>query len=132
VRGIILYDKDERVVGYVEASNQDFLGRIKLLHNFKYNDLVLSFHTDGNFHMFEPRGINASFTLDKEIDLNTEIFASLVRRQGESIVPLASGILNTGTKTREFVNEVDSLIHTLWHMDEEQAQVFTGCLYSFA
>ncbi|MCL2587174.1 MAG: hypothetical protein FWE31_02940 [Firmicutes bacterium] len=141
-RGIILYDRDERVVGYVEVRNSDFLGRVKVIHNFEPRDLVLSMHTGGDFHLFELSMQTEAFVLDSEVNLANEVFATIVKRKGENIIPLASGIINADKPFEiplqpvevpvRAVVEVDTMLRAVWDMDEEQAEIFTGCLYSFA
>ena len=133
MRGLILYDKDERVVGYVEIRNrEELLTCVKVIHNYEARGLFLSIHEGGNFHMLEVVRNNQEFELPGEVDLGREVFASLVRKSGEDIFPLASGIINADKPFEVPLTEVDSLLKNLWEMPEEEAEKFSGCLYHFA
>jgi len=135
-RGIILYDKLERVVGFVEVRNIDEITRVRVIHNFPIENLWTSIHEGGNFHLLELNEVNEVFEFDNEVNLEKEIFASIIEKNGDDIVPLASGIINADkpfeVPLSEPVVEVDRLLREMWIMDDVQAEKFMGCLYNFA
>jgi len=128
LKGIILYDKQNEVVGFVGLRTENGKTYIDVEHNFKDTDLVLSV----NQYIFKLD--TNKFTMDNQLDLSREVFATLVHRDGVDVVALASGIINQG-KGRHPVTEtsakkeIDELLRSACNFSDDGMNACKSCPY---
>jgi len=98
IKSIILYDAVQNVCGFVElrslrsAYNKT---QIKATHNFELGgQIILSLVTPHASFAFTTSGPSSSFLVDKALDLESEVFANLMRKVDKDLISLASGVIN--------------------------------------
>ena len=109
IRNIVLYSSDQEVVGFVEfrITPKDTTCYIK--HSINEPGLILSIVADGK-SIVMPLG-EGELSIKDKIDSNREIFVSIVRRYGEEVVALASGVVNlSNTRTPKFRPQVETTL----------------------
>jgi len=98
IKSIILYDGVQNVCGFVElrslksAYNKT---QIKATHNFETSgQIILSLVTPHASFAFTTSGESSTFLVDKALDLESEVFANLMRKVDKDLISLASGVIN--------------------------------------
>jgi len=94
IKDIVLVDKSDTVMGFVQIRVEETKTIIKIGHNYQEKNIMLSLSTHCGTNAFSLSGNQDEFILSEQIDASREIFAVLIKRDGHDILSLASGIVN--------------------------------------
>jgi|GEM_PF-2263316 len=140
-----MYDRGGAVMGYVRLRTEHERIAMTIGHNFDGGGLLLSFDYGGINKLFDLDN-KSEFWFDDNIDLEGEVFASIMRRRDSDIELLCSGIINSNgelktgeQKTPEptpppmiqtaAAREVDQLLRKLCNYDTDGLNACTQCPY---
>jgi len=156
IKSIILYDAVQNVCGFVElralrsAYNKT---QIKATHNFEVGgQIILSLVTPHASFAFTTSGPSSSFLVDKALDLESEVFANLMRKVDKDLISLASGVINFApreviksvkreqkepvspppepiTELEDKIAEVDAILKSVCMVEEGERGMCDGCPY---
>jgi hypothetical protein len=134
-KNIILYTHIGGVAGFVEIKIDDGRTNFRIKQDIERN-LFLSLVINGDAQVININEFVTNFSLDREIDLESEIFACLVRRTGEKVETVATGAINLNkVKPQDppiesrAVAEIDSAFKKICSVDGEGNHLCEKCPY---
>jgi hypothetical protein len=119
IKNIILYDPMGVVTGFVEVCPKNGKTYLRLKQSLGEIGMLLTVVTDGENKVFPIDGAVNEYTVDGEIDLEYEIFACMVKRDGEKVITIAGGAINLNKlKRAAAVKEIDSVLKKVCSVDD--------------
>ena len=95
IKSIILYDSLQRVCGFVELRTDKGRTIIRVSHTGEAKSkIIISIATPDASYAFSADSHESNFAVDKEIDLEAEVFVNLMHKVGNDLISLASGVIN--------------------------------------
>ena len=150
IKDIILYDKAGAVQGFVRVCRNDEEGtHFDVGCNFEAGEMLVVVEAGGEMYMVQHE---KKFRIEKGLDLDGEVFVSVMRRRGEELIVLASGGVNLAVgavgavgdrgdislveenaggpvfKT-EAAREVDEILKKACNFEEGGVSACEGCAY---
>ena len=101
VKNVILYDPNGHVSGYVELKTGRGGTQVKVKHNLSDRDLLVSVVVGGESHVLTMTDRTGDFDLKDAIDLTREVMICLMRRDGNTVNNLATGVINLAEKKQK-------------------------------
>ena len=129
VKNIILYDALQNVSGFVEFKIRADRTDIKVRYNsFAEEGLLLSVVAEGEYsYVFSLAGDQSLFELKCRLEPAKEIFVCVIKKEGQEIRTLASGILNQDRKNlkkramnaKEIREEIDEIGRGEYYIEKD-------------
>jgi len=119
IKSIVLKDKSDTVMGYVELRVENGATKIRVGHNYSEVNMMLSVSSYSGTQAFPLFENEEEFTLNEVINTEREIFAILLKRENGEILSLASGVVNMEQDKEKIIVNQD-----IWDAEVEEKVVY--------
>ena len=127
VKNVILYDPYQHVSGFAELKTGRGGTHIKVKHNLSDRDLLVSVIYGGESHVLTMTDRVGDFQINPVLDLTREVMVCLMRREGNTVLNLATGVINLSANKSSLATIIEETAQTPINRETAAGIVIARC-----